>query len=92
MSEDVSTKKKVPRDAAHLIQIQDQLKEVSDIIHEIRKEMADAGMNNVTLSTGTIFHWIGLAKVEAEKYRGAFKAQKAAHESRARVIAKKAAK
>lgn len=72
-------KKVLPRDAAHLLAIEDQLKKIEGIIRDIRLGMSNADMPSVDLATGTIFHFMGKIEGLAEKYQGAFKTQRATH-------------
>lgn len=79
MADETINKKKLPRDVQHLLSIEDHLKKIEGIIRDIRLGMTNAGMPTVELATGTMFHYLGLAEGFAEKFKGEFNTQKAAH-------------
>ncbi len=79
MAADDVAKKKLPRDAEHLLSIEDQLKKIEGIIREIRLGMKENEMDSVELATGTIFHYLSLAEGLAQKYKGEYSTQLTAH-------------
>lgn len=77
MAKDPTAKKKLPRTADELIQVEDRLEKLRAFFRDIRNGMREAQMPTVDLTLGTFNHLLGLMEPMAEGFDGDFRKQRA---------------
>jgi len=74
-AENAEGKKKKPRPASELLEIEDRIERMKGDFREIRDGMRLEGMETVDLSIGSFNLYLGWLEVLAKKYRGEFESQ-----------------
>jgi len=90
-AENPEGKKKKPRPASELLEIEDRIDKMKGDFRDIREGMRAEGMETVELAIGSFNLYLGWLEVLAKKYRGEFESQAIVKKTREMREKKKAA-